>query len=69
MSFAAKTDYSGLARTGLEIVANEANASNQNLEIPGGTTGNILGSFQFGHVKNPQSSSRSPPISPSMEPA
>ena len=53
MSFPAKTDYSGIARTGLEIVANEANASNQNLEIPGGTTGNILGSLQFGHVKNP----------------
>lgn len=52
MSLTAKTDYSGLARTGLEVVANEQSASNQNLEIPG-SNGDIIGGEVFGHVKAP----------------
>lgn len=52
MSRSPKTDYSGLARTGLEVVANEQSASNQNLEIPG-ANGDIIGGEVFGHVKAP----------------
>ena len=52
MSFAAKTDLLGLATTGLELVANAANASNQNLEIPG-MDGAIIHVKKFGSVKAP----------------
>lgn len=52
MSFPTKTDFSGLARTGLEIVANANGATNQNLEVPN-SQGAIQTSHQFGHVKNP----------------
>lgn len=52
MSIAPKTDYSGLARTGLEVAGNEQSASNQNLEIPG-SNGDIIGGEVFGHVKAP----------------
>lgn len=52
MSRSPKTDYSGLARTGLEIVGNQQNPNNQNLEVPA-SCGDIRTSEQFGHVKNP----------------
>ena len=54
MSFGkTKIDYSGLARTGLEICGNGRGAGNQNLEIPG-SNGAIVGGEIFGHVKNPR---------------
>lgn len=52
MSFAAKTDYLGLARNGLILRANSQNASNSILEIPG-ADGSILGDVITGHIKSP----------------
>lgn len=52
MSFAAKTDYVGLARTGLVLRSNGQNGSNTVLEIPG-ADGSILGDEITGHVKAP----------------
>lgn len=52
MSFAAKTDYVGLARTGLALKSNSQNASNSVLEIPG-ADGSILGDEITGHIKAP----------------
>lgn len=53
MAFKTKIDYSGIARTGLEVVGNGRGASNQNLEIPG-SDGAFAGNEVFGHVKNPR---------------
>lgn len=52
MSFAAKIDYAGLARTGLALRSNGQNASNSVLEIPG-ADGSIIGDEITGHIKNP----------------
>lgn len=52
MAFAAKTDYVGLARTGLTLRSNGQNASNSVLEIPS-ADGSILGDEITGHVKAP----------------
>lgn len=52
MSFAAKTDYAGLATTGLALRSNGDNATNQVLPIPG-SDGSTLGDEVFGHVKAP----------------
>lgn len=52
MAFANKTDYVGLARTGLTLRSNGQNGSNSVLEIPA-ADGSILGDEVFGHVKNP----------------
>lgn len=52
MSFAAKEDYAGLARTGLVLRSNGQNATNTVLEIPG-SDGSILGDIITGHLKNP----------------
>ncbi len=52
MSFAAKTDYAGLSRTGLTLRSNGQNATNTVLEIPG-SDGSILGDIITGHLKNP----------------
>ena len=52
MSFATKTDYLGLATTGLEIKGNGQNASNGVLQIPG-SDGSILGDEVYGHIKAP----------------
>ena len=52
MAFAAKVDYVGLARTGLEIRSNGQNGSNSVLEIPG-ADGSILGDEITGHIKAP----------------
>ena len=52
MSFAAKTDLVGLARTGLELRSNGQNGSNSVLQIPG-SDGSILGDEIFGHIKAP----------------
>ena len=52
MSFKAKIDFSGLARTGLEVVGNRSGAGNQVLEIPG-SNGAIVGGEVFAHIKNP----------------
>lgn len=52
MAFAAKVDYVGLARTGLELRSNGQNGSNSVLEIPG-ADGSIIGDEITGHIKNP----------------
>ncbi len=52
MSFAAKIDYVGLARTGLVLRSNGQNGSNSVLEIPG-ANGSILGDEVYGHIKAP----------------
>ena len=52
MSFAAKTDYVGLARAGLVLRSNGQNGTNSVLEIPG-ADGSILGDEITGHVKAP----------------
>lgn len=52
MSFAAKVDYVGLARTGLALRSNGQNGSNSVLEIPG-ADGSILGDEITGHIKAP----------------
>ena len=52
MSFAAKIDYVGLARTGLVLRSNGQNGSNSVLEIPG-ADGSILGDEVYGHIKAP----------------
>ena len=52
MSFAAKVDYVGLARTGLVLRSNGQNGSNSVLEIPG-ADGSILGDEVYGHIKAP----------------
>lgn len=52
MSFAAKVDFAGLARTGLALRSNGQNATNTVLEIPG-SDGSILGDIITGHIKNP----------------
>lgn len=52
MSFAAKIDYVGLARTGLALRSNGQNGSNTVLEIPG-ADGSILGDEITGHIKAP----------------
>ena len=52
MSFAAKTDYVGLARTGLVLRSNGQNGSNSVLEIPG-ADGSILGDEITGHIQAP----------------
>lgn len=52
MSWKAKIDYSGLARTGLEVVANAQNASNQNFEVTQ-SNGDIIANVVFGNVKAP----------------
>lgn len=52
MSFAAKTDYVGLARTGLVLRSNGQNGSNSVLEIPG-ADGSILGDEITGRIKAP----------------
>ena len=52
MAFAAKIDYVGLARSGLELRSNGQNGSNSVLEIPG-ADGSIIGDEIYGYVKNP----------------
>lgn len=52
MSFAAKTDYVGLERTGLVLRSNGQNGSNSVLEIPG-ADGSIIGDEVYGHIKAP----------------
>ena len=52
MAFAAKVDYVGIARTGLELRSNGQNGSNSVLEIPG-ADGSIIGDEITGHIKNP----------------
>ena len=52
MSFAAKVDYVGLARTGLALRSNGQNGSNSVLEIPS-DDGSILGDEITGHIKAP----------------
>ena len=52
MSFAAKTDWVGLTRTGLTLRSNGQNASNSILEIPG-ADGSIIGDEITGHIKAP----------------
>lgn len=52
MSFATKTDYLGLATTGLELKSNAQNASNGVLQIPK-SDGSILGDEIYGHIKAP----------------
>ena len=52
MSFAAKVDYVGLARTGLVLRSNGQNGSNSVLEIPG-ANGSIIGDEVYGHIKAP----------------
>lgn len=52
MAFAAKVDYVGIAKTGLELRSNGQNGSNSVLEIPG-SDGSILGDEITGHIKNP----------------
>lgn len=52
MAFAPKTDFLGLAKTGLELVSNQKNASNQNLEITG-ADGAYLADEKFGSIAAP----------------
>lgn len=52
MSFATKTDYLGLATTGLELKSNGQNASNGVLQIPK-SDGSIIGDEIYGHIKAP----------------
>ena len=52
MSFAAKTDFVGLAGEGLELRANSTNDSQTVLQIPG-ADGSIIGDEKTGLVKNP----------------
>ena len=52
MSFAQKTDYLGLATTGLELKSNSQNATNGVLPIPK-SDGSIIGDEIYGHIKAP----------------
>lgn len=52
MATSPKTDYLGLATTGLEIHGNSANASNQNLEVVGANAA-FKSHEKFGSIKSP----------------
>lgn len=52
MATSPKTDYIGLAQTGLEIYGNDSGASNQNNEIPG-SDGSLIHCRKFGSIKAP----------------